>query len=59
MEKAMCPECDAPLEIPNGVVTGEILTCPICGLELEVSQVNANNCVELRELVIEGEDWGE
>ncbi len=59
MEKAPCPDCDAPLEIPNGVVTGEILTCPSCGLELEVSQVNPNNCVELRELVIEGEDWGE
>lgn len=59
MEKAPCPDCDAPLEIPTGVVTGEILTCPSCGLELEVSQVNPNNCVELRELVIEGEDWGE
>lgn len=59
MEKAPCPDCDAPLEIPNGVVTGEILTCSSCGLELEVSQVNPNNCVELRELVIEGEDWGE
>jgi alpha-aminoadipate carrier protein LysW len=59
MEKALCPDCDVELEIPNSVVPGEILTCPGCGLELEVGQVNAKNCVELRELVIEGEDWGE
>ncbi len=58
MEKALCPDCDAELEVPNGVVTGEILTCLSCGLELEVSQIN-HGCVELRELVIEGEDWGE
>ncbi|MFQ5836456.1 MAG: lysine biosynthesis protein LysW [Candidatus Bathyarchaeia archaeon] len=58
MEKALCPDCDAELEVPNSVVTGEILTCLSCGLELEVSQIN-HDSVELRELVIEGEDWGE
>jgi len=58
MEKAMCPDCDAELEVPAGVVAGEILSCLSCGLELEVSQIKAD-CVELRELVIEGEDWGE
>jgi len=58
MEKALCPDCDAELEVPDGVVAGEILTCPSCGLELEVGQIG-NDCVELRELVIEGEDWGE
>ncbi len=58
MEKTRCPDCDAELEVSDGVVAGEILTCLSCGLELEVSQIN-NNCVELRELVIEGEDWGE
>ncbi|RLI45184.1 lysine biosynthesis protein LysW [Candidatus Bathyarchaeota archaeon] len=58
MEKANCPDCDTELEIPDGVVAGEILTCPSCGLELEVSQIN-DDCVELQELVIEGEDWGE
>ena len=58
MEKALCPDCDAELEVPKGVVTGEILTCLSCGLELEVSQIN-DDCMKLRELVIEGEDWGE
>lgn len=58
MKKAKCPDCDAELEVPNGVVAGEILSCLSCGLELEVSQIN-DDCVELQELVIEGEDWGE
>ncbi len=58
MEKALCPDCDTELEIPKGVVAGEILTCLSCGLELEVSKID-NDEVELRELVIEGEDWGE
>ena len=37
---------------------GEILSCPGCGLELEVKQVKGG-CVDLQELTIEGEDWGE
>jgi len=58
LEKAQCPDCDAELEIPEGVMKGEILSCPSCGLELEVKQINGES-VELQELAIEGEDWGE
>jgi len=58
LEKAKCPECDAELEVPEDVMQGEILTCPSCGLELEVRQVKGGS-VELQELGIEGEDWGE
>jgi len=53
-----CPDCDAELEIPEDVMQGEILSCPICGLELEVTQIQGES-VELQELGIEGEDWGE
>ena len=39
---------------------GEILSCPGCGLELEVKKINCGGgCVSLQELTIEGEDWGE
>ncbi|MBS7659875.1 MAG: lysine biosynthesis protein LysW [Candidatus Bathyarchaeia archaeon] len=55
---AKCPDCDSNLEISGDVVEGEILSCPCCGLELEVVKVNGDS-VELQELVIEGEDWGE
>jgi alpha-aminoadipate carrier protein LysW len=58
INKAKCPDCDAELNVPADTVKGEILSCPGCGLELEVKQVKAG-CVDLQELTIEGEDWGE
>jgi alpha-aminoadipate carrier protein LysW len=56
--KARCPDCDAELEVPADTEAGEIVSCPGCGLELEVKQVKGG-CVDLQELTIEGEDWGE
>jgi len=56
--KAKCPDCDAELEAPEDVMLGEILSCPDCGLELEVKEINGDG-LELQELTIEGEDWGE
>ena len=56
--KARCPDCDAELNVPVDTEKGEILSCPGCGLELEVKQVKSG-CVNLQELTIEGEDWGE
>ena len=56
--KAKCPDCDAELDVPVNTEKGEILSCPGCGLELEVKQVNGG-CINLQELTIEGEDWGE
>jgi len=58
MNKAKCPDCDAELDVPVDTEKGEILSCPGCGLELEVKQVNSG-CINLQELTIEGEDWGE
>ncbi len=55
-----CPDCDSELSVPSDVEKGEILSCPGCGLELEVKEINnGGGCVELQELAIEGEDWGE
>jgi len=58
MNKTKCPDCDAELDVPVDTEKGEILSCPGCGLELEVKQVNGG-CINLQELTIEGEDWGE
>jgi alpha-aminoadipate carrier protein LysW len=58
MNKAKCPDCDADLDVPQDTEKGEIVSCPGCGLELEVKKVNGG-CVDLQELTIEGEDWGE
>jgi len=58
--KAKCPDCDSALNVPCDVEKGEILSCPVCGLELEVKgTVVGGGCVSLQELTLEGEDWGE
>ncbi|MGB9926120.1 MAG: lysine biosynthesis protein LysW [Candidatus Bathyarchaeales archaeon] len=56
--KTRCPDCDAELDVPSDTEQGEILSCPGCGLELEVKQIKGG-CVDLQELTMEGEDWGE
>jgi transcription elongation factor Elf1 len=33
-----CPDCDSELNIPCDVEKGEVLSCPGCGLELEVKK---------------------
>ena len=58
IDETKCPDCDAVIIVPADTVKGEILSCPGCGLELEVKQIKAG-CVDLQELTIEGEDWGE
>ncbi len=58
--KAKCPDCESEINVPSDVEKGEILSCPTCGLELEVKKIAiGGGCVDLQELVIEGEDWGE
>jgi alpha-aminoadipate carrier protein LysW len=56
--KSKCPDCDAEIEIPADTEIGEIISCSGCGLELEVKSVK-DGCVDLQELTLEGEDWGE
>jgi alpha-aminoadipate carrier protein LysW len=58
MKPVVCPECGAEISLSEDVVQGEIITCQDCGLELEVKELN-NDSVEVEELQIEGEDWGE
>lgn len=53
-----CPDCDADIDVPHDTTHGEILSCPSCGLELEVKQSDCG-CIDLQELTLEGEDWGE
>lgn len=58
MNKNTCPDCDTTLSIPVDAEKGEIVSCESCGLELEVKEIK-DGCLELQELTIEGEDWGE
>ncbi len=53
---AECPECAANVELKADVVEGEIVTCPECGVELEVISLNPP---QLETAPMEEEDWGE
>jgi lysine biosynthesis protein LysW len=57
--QAKCPDCDAELDVPIDTAKGEVLSCPGCGLELEVKKIDGGGCIDLQELALEGEDWGE
>ena len=58
MAKVICPDCSAEFDVPDDVMVGEIVSCPDCGLDLEVVKVEGSN-VELQRIAIEKEDWGE
>lgn len=51
-----CPECDAAVAVEADAVKGEIVTCPDCGAELEVT---ATAPVALALAPEAEEDWGE
>ncbi|MBN1682067.1 lysine biosynthesis protein [Candidatus Bathyarchaeota archaeon] len=53
-----CTECGSEVEIDTNVIDGEIISCPICGID-HVVIVDASGLISLKELTIEGEDWGE
>ena len=52
---AKCPECDAEIDLQD-VVQGEIVVCPDCGVDLEVTSTNP---LTLELAPMEEEDWGE
>ncbi len=58
MPTEKCPDCEASIEVSNDALVGEIVSCPDCGLELEITEVNGGQ-VQLKELTLEKEDWGE
>ena len=53
-----CPECDGEIEIPDDVISGEIVSCPDCGMDYEV-EITEKGEIRLKPAEIEGEDWGE
>ncbi len=51
-----CPECVGSIPLSGDIIKGEILTCPDCGAELEVTGVNP---IQLELAPQVEEDWGE
>lgn len=56
MSTVNCPECDAEITLEVSTEVGEILVCPDCGVDLEVTSLKPA-AVELAPM--EQEDWGE
>jgi alpha-aminoadipate carrier protein LysW len=56
MPNVSCPECAADFALDPGVETGEIVVCPDCGVDLEVTSLDPAT-VDLAPM--EAEDWGE
>lgn len=56
MSNVTCPECMAEIDLEEDVELGEIIVCPDCGVDLEVTGLNPA-AVELAPM--EEEDWGE
>jgi alpha-aminoadipate carrier protein LysW len=59
MEESMtanCPECDAEITLAADVMQGEIVVCPDCGVDLEVTAIQP---LTLELAPMEAEDWGE
>ena len=50
-----CPECAGSIDLKN-LVVGEIVVCPDCGVDLEVTSLNH---AEVALAPMEEEDWGE
>ena len=51
-----CPVCGANIKLNKSSTVGELLECPECGIELEITGVNP---VTFAEAPKEEEDWGE
>jgi alpha-aminoadipate carrier protein LysW len=53
---AQCPECEAAVPCDDNTVVGEVVPCPDCGADLEVSALRPPVLVLAPP---EEEDWGE
>lgn len=56
MAQVTCLECGAEVEVNSDVMLGEILQCPDCGVELEITALEPVQ-IELAPEI--EEDWGE
>lgn len=56
MNTVSCLECAAEITLESTTEVGEIVVCPDCGVDLEVTSVNP---AQLELAPMEQEDWGE
>ena len=58
MVKCECPSCYFEIELDEGTIEGEVIPCPDCGVDLEITKIDGDSVtLEIAELT--DEDWGE
>ena len=53
-----CPGCFFEFPPEGEIMQGEVITCPDCGVDLEVLKVSAEK-IEVQVAEMGEEDWGE
>lgn len=53
-----CKDCGAEIKVPDDSVVGEIVTCPDCGADFEITS-KVGEKIELNPAESVGEDWGQ
>lgn len=56
MTIVLCVECDGEIEVGADIMENEIIVCPDCGVDLEVTSLDP---LTLALAPMEEEDWGE
>lgn len=56
MNTVTCPECVAKITLEANAEVGEIIVCPDCGVDLEVTALDP---AQVEPAPVEQEDWGE
>ncbi len=56
MKTIICTECEAEISLDSTVELGEIIVCPDCGIDLEITGIEP---LEVELAPMEQEDWGE
>lgn len=56
--KKECQDCGAEINVPDDALVGEIVTCPDCGADFEIT-TKTQTTVELKPAESVGEDWGQ
>ncbi len=53
-----CTDCGGIVDFPDDSLADEIISCPDCGLDYVVVE-EESGLLTIKELTLEGEDWGE
>ncbi|MEM5879632.1 MAG: lysine biosynthesis protein LysW [Candidatus Aenigmatarchaeota archaeon] len=56
-----CAECLGEITYNGDPIVGEVITCPECGSDLEITEISSNPpyTLKLKKIQLSGEDWGE